>query len=162
MPRCALKKRLAGNILNNIISCAPVAQLDRASASGVEGRAFESRRVYHFYLKTALRDPSRSPVICPVRNADRDKIVTSPSRILNALRLDSAQKRPIQEQSSCIYSSSFSTYFYTYKRKMSISADGKSRSNLVKWPELLGNGVLARVGHHVVSLLVSVFRDFKQ
>ena len=27
---------------------APVAQLDRASASGVEGRGFESRRVYHF------------------------------------------------------------------------------------------------------------------
>ena len=26
---------------------APVAQLDRASASGVEGRGFESRRVYH-------------------------------------------------------------------------------------------------------------------
>ena len=26
--------------------CAPVAQLDRASASGVEGRGFESRRVY--------------------------------------------------------------------------------------------------------------------
>ena len=29
---------------------APVAQLDRASASGVEGRGFESRRVYHFFL----------------------------------------------------------------------------------------------------------------
>ena len=28
---------------------APVAQLDRASASGVEGREFESRRVYHFF-----------------------------------------------------------------------------------------------------------------
>ncbi len=28
---------------------APVAQLDRASASGVEGRGFESRRVYHFF-----------------------------------------------------------------------------------------------------------------
>ena len=28
--------------------CVPVAQLDRASASGVEGRGFESRRVYHF------------------------------------------------------------------------------------------------------------------
>ena len=28
--------------------CAPVAQLDRASASGVEGHEFESRRVYHF------------------------------------------------------------------------------------------------------------------
>ena len=27
---------------------APVAQLDRASASGVEGHEFESRRVYHF------------------------------------------------------------------------------------------------------------------
>ena len=31
--------------------CAPVAQLDRASASGVEGRGFESRRVYHFCLE---------------------------------------------------------------------------------------------------------------
>ena len=29
---------------------APVAQLDRASASGVEGHEFESRRVYHFFL----------------------------------------------------------------------------------------------------------------
>ena len=29
--------------------CAPVAQLDRASASGVEGHEFESRRVYHFF-----------------------------------------------------------------------------------------------------------------
>ena len=29
---------------------APVAQLDRASASGVEGRGFESRRVYHFFV----------------------------------------------------------------------------------------------------------------
>ena len=28
---------------------APVAQLDRASASGVEGHEFESRRVYHFF-----------------------------------------------------------------------------------------------------------------
>ena len=28
---------------------APVAQLDRASASGVEGRGFESRRVYQFF-----------------------------------------------------------------------------------------------------------------
>ena len=29
---------------------APVAQLDRASASGVEGHEFESRRVYQFFL----------------------------------------------------------------------------------------------------------------
>ena len=29
---------------------APVAQLDRASASGVEGHEFESRRVYHFFF----------------------------------------------------------------------------------------------------------------
>ena len=28
---------------------APVAQLDRASASGVEGRGFKSRRVHHFF-----------------------------------------------------------------------------------------------------------------
>ena len=32
---------------------APVAQLDRASASGVEGRGFESRRVYHFKTLSA-------------------------------------------------------------------------------------------------------------
>ena len=63
--RAALKKRRAGTILNSNVQCAPVAQLDRASASGVEGRAFESRRVYHFYLKTALSDPSRRPLICP-------------------------------------------------------------------------------------------------
>ena len=32
-----------------INKCAPVAQLDRASASGVEGRGFKSRRVHHFF-----------------------------------------------------------------------------------------------------------------
>ena len=31
------------------IDFAPVAQLDRASASGVEGREFESRRVHHLF-----------------------------------------------------------------------------------------------------------------
>ena len=31
--------------------CVPVAQLDRASASGVEGLAFESRRAYHFFVQ---------------------------------------------------------------------------------------------------------------
>ena len=38
---------------------APVAQLDRASASGVEGRGFESRRVYHFFVFfwSPLRNP---------------------------------------------------------------------------------------------------------
>ena len=35
---------------------APVAQLDRASASGVEGRGFESRRVYHF-SKIPVKNP---------------------------------------------------------------------------------------------------------
>ena len=38
-----LKKEQKRDILT---SDAPVAQLDRASASGVEGRGFESRRVY--------------------------------------------------------------------------------------------------------------------
>ena len=36
---------------------APVAQLDRASTSGVEGRAFESRRVYHFFCFAMRRLP---------------------------------------------------------------------------------------------------------
>ena len=36
---------------------APVAQLDRASASGVEGHEFESRRVYHFFCLFRLRIP---------------------------------------------------------------------------------------------------------
>lgn len=36
---------------------APVAQLDRASASGVEGHEFESRRVYHFFGLFRLRIP---------------------------------------------------------------------------------------------------------
>ena len=38
---------------------APVAQLDRASASGVEGREFESRRVHHHYqrLTTFPKNP---------------------------------------------------------------------------------------------------------
>ena len=36
---------------------APVAQLDRASASGVEGHGFESRRVYQFkYLSARVYD----------------------------------------------------------------------------------------------------------
>ena len=48
--RAALKKRVRRNILNTHIVWAPVAQLDRASASGVEGRAFESRRVYQFFI----------------------------------------------------------------------------------------------------------------
>lgn len=36
---------------------APVAQLDRASASGVEGHEFESRRVYHFFLPFLPQNP---------------------------------------------------------------------------------------------------------
>ena len=43
---------------------APVAQLDRASASGVEGRGFESRRVYHFFC--GLPCASR-PAVCDAR-----------------------------------------------------------------------------------------------
>ena len=47
--------------------CAPVAQLDRASASGVEGHEFESRRVYHFFALSlrkkirAQREPAPGP-----------------------------------------------------------------------------------------------------
>ncbi len=33
---------------------APVAQLDRVSASGAEGHGFESRRAYHFPLGVTL------------------------------------------------------------------------------------------------------------
>ena len=40
---------------------APVAQLDRASASGVEGRGFESRRVYQFFLQNKhKKSPQKS------------------------------------------------------------------------------------------------------
>ena len=35
-------------LVKHFSECAPVAQLDRASASGVEGREFKSRRVHHF------------------------------------------------------------------------------------------------------------------
>ena len=31
--------------------CAPVAQLDRAFASGAKGRGFDSRQVRHFFIK---------------------------------------------------------------------------------------------------------------
>ena len=34
-------------LVKHFSECAPVAQLDRASASGVEGREFKSRRVHH-------------------------------------------------------------------------------------------------------------------
>ena len=43
---------------------APVAQLDRASASGVEGHEFESRRVYHF----------KSMIISGLQNIDNSLI----------------------------------------------------------------------------------------
>ena len=44
---------------------APVAQLDRASASGVEGRGFESRRVYQFkHLSARVYDFCGFFVIC--------------------------------------------------------------------------------------------------
>ena len=47
-------------ILPNTFKCAPVAQLDRASASGVEGREFKSRRVHHFYFKQNIYPPPNS------------------------------------------------------------------------------------------------------
>ena len=37
------------------LTCAPVAQLDRALASGAKGRAFESRRAYHFFSGSSPR-----------------------------------------------------------------------------------------------------------
>ena len=37
-------------LVTHFSECAPVAQLDRASASGVEGREFKSRRVHHFFV----------------------------------------------------------------------------------------------------------------
>ena len=45
---CNCKKINMGYI--KVQTSVPVAQLDRASASGVEGLAFESRRAYHFFL----------------------------------------------------------------------------------------------------------------
>ena len=36
-------------LVKHFSECAPVAQLDRASASGVEGREFKSRRVHHSF-----------------------------------------------------------------------------------------------------------------
>ena len=57
MPRMLLQKELqkefdpTGFIPHtSATSCAPVAQLDRVSASGAEGHGFESRRAYHFPL----------------------------------------------------------------------------------------------------------------
>ena len=43
-------------------SGAPVAQLDRASASEAEGCGFKSRRVYHFYAVAAFHFSSNSSV----------------------------------------------------------------------------------------------------
>lgn len=37
-------------ILYNLVNVVLVAQLDRASASGAEGRGFDSRRAYHFFI----------------------------------------------------------------------------------------------------------------
>ena len=41
-------------------TCAPVAQLDRAFASGAKGRPFESARAYHFFQGN-LRRMNRLP-----------------------------------------------------------------------------------------------------
>ena len=49
---------------------APVAQLDRASASGVEGRGFESRRVYHFFaLKSRQKNNEAAKLHFTARSA---------------------------------------------------------------------------------------------
>ncbi len=53
MPRILLQKEFdpTGLIPHTFATCcAPVAQLDRVSASGAEGHGFESRRAYHFPL----------------------------------------------------------------------------------------------------------------
>lgn len=39
-------------ILYNLVNVVLVAQLDRASASGAEGRGFDSRRAYHFFYSS--------------------------------------------------------------------------------------------------------------
>ena len=39
---------------------APVAQLDRALASGARGRGFESRRVRHFFARTGKKNEDAS------------------------------------------------------------------------------------------------------
>ena len=43
-------------------TCAPVAQLDRALASGAKGRWFESSRAHHFIRESAIPAP-----ICPLQ-----------------------------------------------------------------------------------------------
>ena len=45
----------------HIIIYVPVAQLDRASACGAEGRWFESSRVYQIYLLVGLEKNLNSP-----------------------------------------------------------------------------------------------------
>ena len=51
-----LKFRGGGDMLRIYTFSAPVAQLDRAIASGAIGREFESRRVHHFF---ASNQPQR-------------------------------------------------------------------------------------------------------
>ena len=62
---------------------APVAQLDRASASGVEGHEFESRRVYHFFLSFSgnLSSKLKFPLFFAIPS---DSIKFLPSQTKNA------------------------------------------------------------------------------
>ena len=46
---------------NIFVICVPVAQLDRALASGAKGRGFESRQAYHFFLQ--LESLSKTGVV---------------------------------------------------------------------------------------------------
>ena len=92
-PRCkkSLEKALSTQYIKQSHHWAPVAQLDRASASGVEGRAFESRRVYHFLPQNRPLRLSCHLMICPCSKHELrknyGKFTKSPARILNALRL---------------------------------------------------------------------------
>ena len=77
---------------------APVAQLDRASASGVEGHEFESRRVYHFFCLFRLRIPVLRHFCFLLPKAAKwcksnKKSVKSPSKV--------RQEFPVRKGGSC-------------------------------------------------------------
>ena len=77
---------------------APVAQLDRASASGVEGHEFESRRVYHFFCLFRLRIPVLRRFCFLLPKAAKwcksnKKSVKSPSKV--------RQEFPVRKGGSC-------------------------------------------------------------
>ena len=82
----------------------PVAQLDRASASGVEGRGFESRRVYHLSkipvknTKTACASKLARRFFIfyslSVASHPRDFFGGLPSRCSGSLRFARVESRP--------------------------------------------------------------------